>query len=57
LRSFNVKFIKSAQVYVSGQNLFLIYAAKDRIWDPEFSGVRDNYLIMKVTSLGARVSF
>ncbi len=57
LRSFNVKFIKSAQVYVSGQNLFLIYAAKDRIWDPEFSGVRDNYLIMKVMSLGARVSF
>ncbi len=57
LRSFNIKFIKTAQVYVSGQNLFLIYAAKDRIWDPEFSGVRDNYLIMKVMSLGARVSF
>ncbi len=57
LRSFNVKFIKSAQVYVSGQNLFLIYASKDRIWDPEFSGTRDNYLIMKVMSVGARVSF
>jgi hypothetical protein len=44
-------------VYVSGQNLFLLYASKNRIWDPEFSGTRDNYLIMKVISVGARISF
>ncbi|MEJ7589522.1 MAG: SusC/RagA family TonB-linked outer membrane protein, partial [Ferruginibacter sp.] len=52
-----LKVIKSAQVYVSGQNLFLIHSSKDRIWDPEFSGTRDNYLIMKVMSVGARLSF
>lgn len=57
LKSLNIKFIKDTQVYVSGQNLFLIYASKDRIWDPEFSGTRDNYLIMKVVSVGARISF
>lgn len=48
--------LSHAQVYVSGQNLFLIYASQG-IWDPEFSGNRDNYPIMKVFSLGARVSF
>lgn len=53
----NFKFIKNAQVYISGENLFLIYASKDRIWDPEFSGTRDNYLIMKVMAVGARISF
>ena len=53
----NIKFIKDAQIYVSGENLFLIYSSKNRIWDPEFSGTRDNYLIMKVMSVGARVSF
>ncbi|MEO5891973.1 MAG: TonB-dependent receptor [Ferruginibacter sp.] len=57
LKNMKVSFVKDAQVYVSGQNLFLIYASKDRIWDPEFSGTRDNYLIMKVISVGARVSF
>lgn len=50
-------FIKNAQVYVSGQNLFLIYSSKDRIWDPEFSVDRDNYPLMKVISIGARISF
>ena len=57
LKNLNVKFVSDAQVYVSGENLFLIYASKDRIWDPEFSGTRDNYLIMKVMSVGARISF
>ncbi len=57
LKNLNIKFINDVQVYVSGENLFLIYASKDRIWDPEFSGTRDNYLIMKVMSLGARISF
>ena len=49
--------LRDVQVYVSGQNLFLIYSSKDRIWDPEFSGVRDNYPLMKVFSFGARFSF
>ena len=53
----NHLFIKKAQVYVSGQNLFLIYSSKERIWDPEFSVDRDNYPLMKVMSVGARVSF
>jgi TonB-linked SusC/RagA family outer membrane protein len=57
LKNLNLKFVNDAQVYVSGENLFLIYASKDRIWDPEFSGTRDNYLIMKVMSVGARISF
>ena len=57
MKNLKIGFVKEAQVYVSGQNLFLLYAAKNRIWDPEFSGTRDNYLIMKVTSLGARISF
>ena len=57
MKNLKVNFIKDAQVYVSGQNLFLIYASKNRIWDPEFSGTRDNYLIMKVISVGARISF
>ena len=49
--------IRDVQVYVTGENLFLIYSSKDRIWDPEFSGVRDNYPLMKVFSFGARFSF
>ena len=48
--------LKNAQVFVSGQNLFLIYASQG-IWDPEFSANRDNYPIMKVFTLGANVSF
>ncbi|MGN6803864.1 MAG: SusC/RagA family TonB-linked outer membrane protein [Ginsengibacter sp.] len=56
-RWINTVYMKDAQIYVSGENLFLIYAAKDRIWDPEFSGGVDNYPIMRVISVGARVSF
>ncbi len=48
--------LKNAQVFVSGQNLFLIYASQG-IWDPEFNANRDNYPIMKVFTLGANVSF
>ncbi|HTE23618.1 SusC/RagA family TonB-linked outer membrane protein [Flavitalea sp.] len=48
--------LHNVQVYLSGQNLFLIYSSKDRIWDPEFSGSRDNYPLMKVITAGARVS-
>lgn len=50
-------WLKNAQVFLTGQNLFLLYASKDRIWDPEFSGNRDNYPLMKTFALGARVSF
>lgn len=57
MKNLKVSFVKDLQVYVSGQNLFLLYASKNRIWDPEFSGTRDNYLIMKVMTLGARISF
>ncbi|MGN6495427.1 MAG: SusC/RagA family TonB-linked outer membrane protein [Agriterribacter sp.] len=54
---FKLDMIRDIQLYVSGQNLFLIYSSKNRIWDPEFSGVRDNYPLMRVMSLGARISF
>ena len=56
--------LKNAQIYFSGDNLFVIYASKYRIWDPEFVGEwndeygsRDNYPIMKTLTLGARISF
>lgn len=48
--------LNNAQIFVSGQNLFLIYASQG-IWDPEFSANRDNYPIMKVFTIGANVSF
>jgi TonB-linked SusC/RagA family outer membrane protein len=48
--------LRNAQLFLSGQNLFLIYSSKGRIWDPEFSGSRDNYPLMKVITAGARVS-
>jgi hypothetical protein len=54
---FKLDLIREVQFYVSGQNLCLLYSSKNRIWDPEFSGVRDNYPLMRVMSLGARVSF
>ena len=48
--------LSNAQIFLSGQNLFLIYASQG-IWDPEFSADRDNYPIMKVYAIGARISF
>lgn len=58
--------LKNAQVYVSGQNLFLIYNG-NKMLDPEAGGIRTslgnpaqsgayNYPIMKVYTLGARIS-
>lgn len=58
--------LKSAQVYVSGQNLFLIYNG-NKLLDPEAGGIRTmisnqaqsgayNYPIMKVYTIGARIS-
>ncbi|QNF33519.1 TonB-dependent receptor [Adhaeribacter swui] len=52
----NTLKMANAEIYLSGQNLFLLYASQG-IWDPEFSGNRDNYPIMKVYTIGARVSF
>ncbi len=66
--------MKDAQVYVSGQNLFLLYSG-NKILDPEVGGLisqnmgynRDeniyssagsiNYPIMKVYTIGARITF
>lgn len=66
--------LKSAQLFIAGQNLFLIYNA-NKIIDPEVGGIRTitgtaanglpdpalagptNYPIMKVYSIGARISF
>lgn len=48
--------LANAEVFLSGQNLFLLYASQG-IWDPEFSGNRDNYPIMRVYTVGARASF
>lgn len=58
--------LKNAQVYVSGQNLFLIYNA-NKMLDPEVGGIVTstafepqtgvyNYPIMKVLTIGARIS-
>ncbi|RIH67101.1 SusC/RagA family TonB-linked outer membrane protein [Mariniphaga sediminis] len=53
--------MKNAQIYVSGQNLLLIYSAND-IMDPEtgFSGSEggvSSYPVMKTYSLGVQVTF
>jgi hypothetical protein len=48
--------LQGAEVFVSGQNLFLIYSSEG-IWDPEFGGSRDNYPLMKVISFGAKITF
>ncbi|MBL7698552.1 MAG: TonB-dependent receptor [Chitinophagaceae bacterium] len=48
--------LKDAQVYLSGQNLFLIYNGKG-IWDGEFGGDRDNYPLMRVYAAGVRLTF
>ena len=58
--------LKSAQLYLSGQNLFLIYNA-NKMLDPEVGGIRTknsdepapgvyNYPIMRVYTVGARIS-
>ncbi len=58
--------LKNAQVYVSGQNLFLIYNG-NKLLDPEVGGIRTNstfpsqsgvynYPIMRVYAIGARIT-
>ena len=51
----NVILMKEAQVYFSGQNLFLIYS-QNKILDPE-SSTMQNYPIMKVYTMGVKVAF
>lgn len=46
--------LSNAQVYVSGQNLFLVYS-KNKITDPEIDDI-SSYPIMKVFTIGARIS-
>ncbi len=58
--------LKSAQIYLAGQNLFLIYN-KNKILDPEVGGIVTrrsdapapgvyNYPIMRIYTIGARIS-
>ncbi|MEP6596039.1 MAG: TonB-dependent receptor, partial [Ginsengibacter sp.] len=59
--------LKNAQIYISGQNLFLFYSG-NKLIDPEVGGIRTtfkntsatpgvyNYPIMKVYAVGARIS-
>ncbi len=58
--------LKGAQLYLSGQNLFLIYNG-NKLLDPEVGGIRTSsstdpasgvysYPIMKVYTIGARIS-
>jgi TonB-linked SusC/RagA family outer membrane protein len=52
----NAIHLKNAQVYVSGQNLFLLYAA-NKIMDPEIDNIFTTYPLMKTYAIGAKVSF
>lgn len=51
----NAILLKQAEIYFSGQNLFLIYS-QNKIMDPE-SGTMQNYPIMKTYALGLNVAF
>jgi len=54
-RLLNVIRMKDAQLYLSGENLLLIYS-HNKITDPEADAIR-NYPIMKVYALGVNVTF
>ena len=47
--------VKDAQVYFSGENLFLIYS-QNKILDPE-AGTMETYPIMKIMTIGASMHF
>ncbi len=51
----NAIHLKNAQVYVSGENLFLVYDA-NKIMDPEINSIF-SYPLMKVYAVGAKISF
>jgi TonB-linked SusC/RagA family outer membrane protein len=48
-------WMKNAEIYASGQNLFLIYSG-NKIMDPEL-GDSYNYPLMKVYSIGVNITF
>jgi len=54
-RFLNVILMKDAQVYFSGENLFLIYS-QNKIMDPEANNMQ-SYPIMKVYTFGVKVAF
>jgi TonB-linked SusC/RagA family outer membrane protein len=47
--------LKNAQVYVSGQNLLLLYS-QNKLMDPEIASIF-SYPLMKTYALGARIAF
>ena len=51
----NVIMLNDALIYVSGENLILIYS-QNKILDPELSDM-SNYPIMKVYTMGVKVAF
>jgi hypothetical protein len=51
----NAIHLRNAQVYLSGQNLFLLYS-KNKLMDPEIDGIF-SYPLMKVYAFGARIAF
>lgn len=51
----NAIHLRNAQVYLSGENLFLLYD-KNKIMDPEINNIF-SYPLMKVYAVGARISF
>jgi TonB-linked SusC/RagA family outer membrane protein len=48
--------IKSARVYASGSNLFLV-ARSFKMWDPELAGNPFNYPLQRVFNVGVNVEF
>jgi len=51
----NVIHLQNAELYVSGQNLFLIYS-KSKLMDPELRSP-NGYPLMKVYTFGTRIAF
>jgi len=50
-----VILLQGAELYFSGQNILLLYTG-NKIMDPELGSI-DNYPLMKVFSIGARLAF
>lgn len=48
-------YVKNAEVYISGQNLFLIHSGT-KVMDPEL-GSMNSYPIMRVLAFGGKISF
>ena len=54
-RFLKVAMVKEANLYFSGENLFLIYN-QNKIIDPEL-GAQNNYPLMRVCTVGLKISF